>query len=223
MRGHVKEIGSLLADYWYQQPSKGEMVLDLPDQVVFHPSVTREISLGETSSSVQFSSVTQSCLTLCDPMNHSTPGLPVHHQLPEFTQTHVHRVNDAIQPSHPLLLLPPIPRSIRVFSNESTLHMRWPKYWSFSFSIIPSKEIPGLISFRMDWLHLLAVQGTLKSLLQHHSSKASILWRSAFFTVQLSHPYMTTGKIIALTRRTLVGKVMSLLLNILSRLVITFK
>ena len=113
---------------------------------------------------------------------------------------------------HPLLLLPPIPPSIRVLSNESTLRMRWPEYWSFSFSIIPSKETPGLISFRMDWLDLLAVQGTLKSLLQHHSSKASILWRSAFFTVQLSHPYMTTGKTIALTRRTLVGKVMSLLL-----------
>ena len=158
-------------------------------------------------------------------MNHSTPGLPVHHQLPEFTQTHVHRVSDAIQPTHPLsspFLLPPIPPSIRVFSNELTLHMRWPKYWSFSFSIIPSKEIPGLISFRMDWLDLLAVQGTLKSLLQHHSSKASILQRSAFFTVQLSHPYMTTGKTIALTRRTFVGKVMSLLLNMLSRLVITF-
>ena len=124
--------------------------------------------------------------------------------------------------SRPLLLLPPTFPSIRVFSNESTLHMRWPKYWSFSLSIIPSKEIPGLISFRMDWLDLLAVQGTLKSLLQHHSSKVSILQRSAFFTVQLSHPYMTSGKTIALTRRTLVGKVMSLLLNILSRLVITF-
>ena len=123
----------------------------------------------------------------------------------------------------PLILLPPIPPSIRVFSNESTLHMRWPKYWSFSFSIIPSKEIPGLISFRMDWLDLLAVQGTLESLLQHHSSKASILRHSAFYTVQLSHPYMTTGKTIALTRRNLVGKVISLLLNILSRLVITFQ
>ena len=122
----------------------------------------------------------------------------------------------------PLLLLPPIPSSVRVFYNDSTLRMRWPKYWSFSFSILPSKEIPGLISFRMDWLDLLAVQGTLKSLLQHHSSKVSILWCSAFFTVQLSHPYMTTGKTIALTRRTLVGKVMSLLLNMLSRLVITF-
>ena len=135
-----------------------------------------------------FSSVTQSCPTLCDPMNRSIPGLPVHHQLPEYTQTHVHRVSDAIQPSHPgssPLLLPPIPPSIRVFSNESTLCMRWPKYWSFSFSIIASKEIPGLISFRMDWLDLLAVQGTLKSLLQHHSSKASILQCSAFFTVQL--------------------------------------
>ena len=123
--------------------------------------------------------------------------------------------------SHPLLLLPPIPPSIRVFSNESTLSMRCPKYWSFSFSIIPSKEIPGLI-FRLDWLDLLAVQGTLNCLLQHHSSKASILRCSAFFTVQLSNPYMTTGKTIALTRWTLVSKVMSLLLNILSRLVITF-
>ena len=123
---------------------------------------------------------------------------------------------------HPLLLLPPIPPSIRVFSNESTLRMRWPKYWSFSFSIIPSKVIPGLISFRMHWLDLLAVQGTLKSLLQYHSSKASILQHSAFFTVQLSHPYMTTGKTIALTRWTFVGKIMSLLFNMLSRLVITF-
>ena len=122
----------------------------------------------------------------------------------------------------PLLLLPPIPPSIRVFSNESTFHMRWPKYWSFSFSISPSKNHPGLTSFRMDWVDLLAVQGTLKSLLHHHSSKASILRRSAFFTVQLSHPYMTTGKTRALTRWTYVGKVMSLLFNILSRLVITF-
>ena len=175
--------------------------------------------------SVQFSSVTQSCLTLCNPMNHSMPGLPVHHQLLEFTQTHVHRVGDAIQTSHlcrPLLLLPPIPPNIRVSSNESTLHMRWPKYWSFRFSISPSKEHPGLISFRINWLDLLAVQGTLKSLLQHHSSKTSILQRSAFFTVQLSHPYMTTGKTITLTRWTFVGKVMSLLFNMLSRLVITF-
>ena len=129
-------------------------------------------------------------------------------------------------PSHlifcrPLLLLPPIPPSIRVFSNESTLHMRWPKYWSFSLSISPSNEHPGLVSFRMDWLDLLAVQGTVKSLLQHHSSKASTLLCSAFFTVQLSHPYTTTGKTIALTRWTFVGKVMCLLLNMLSRLVIT--
>ena len=123
---------------------------------------------------------------------------------------------------HPLLLLPPIPPSIRVFSNESTLRMRWPKYLSLSFSIIPSKDIPGLISFRIDWLDLLAVQGTLKSLLQHHSSKALIIWRSAFFTVQLSHPYMTTGKTTALIRWTLASKVMSLLFNMLSRLVITF-
>ena len=123
---------------------------------------------------------------------------------------------------HPLLLLPPIPPSITVFFNETTLRMRWPKYWSFSFSIIRSKEHPGLISFRMDWLDLHAVQGTLKSLLQHHSSKASILRHSPFFTVQHSHPYMTTGKTIALTRGTFVGKVMSLLLNMLSRLVITF-
>ena len=161
-------------------------------------------------SSVQFSSVAQSCLTLCDPMNRSTPGLPVHHHLLEFTQTHVHRVGDAIQPSHPGSSPSPpapVPLSIRVFSNESTLHMRWQKYWSFSFSIIPSKEIPGLISFRMDWLDLLAVQGTLKSLHQRHSSKASILWCSVFFTAQLSHPSMTTGKIIALTRQTFVANV----------------
>ena len=122
----------------------------------------------------------------------------------------------------PLLFLPPIPPSIRVFSNESVLHMRWPKFWSFSFSISPSNEHSGLISFRMDWLDLLAIQGTLKSLLQHHSSKASILWCSAFFTLQLLHPYMTTEETIALTRWTFVGKVISLLFNMLSRLVITF-
>ena len=158
-------------------------------------------------------------------MNRSTPGLPVHHHLPEFTQTHVHRVGDAIQPSHSLSSpSPPAPNPSQhqSLSNESTLRMRWPKYWSFSFSIIPSKEHPGLISFRMDWLDLLAVQGTLKSLLQHHSSKASVLWHSAFFTVQLPHPYMTTGKTIALTKRTFVGKVISLPLNMLSRMVITF-
>ena len=158
-------------------------------------------------------------------MNRSTPGLSVHHQLPEFTQTHIHRVSDAS--SHlilyrPLLLLPSIPPSITVFSNESTLCMRWPKYWSFSFSISPSNEYSGLIPFRMGWLDLLAVQGTLKSLLQHHSSKASILWCSAFCILQLSCPYVTTGKAVALTRWTLVGKVMSLLFNMLFSLVITF-
>ena len=153
--------------------------------------------------SVQISSVTQSCPTFCDPMNRSTPGLPVYHQLPEFTQTHDHRVGDAIQSSHPLSSpSPPAlnPSQHQGLFNESTLHMRWPKYWSFSFSISPSNEHPGLTSFRMDWVDLLTVQGTLKSLFQHHSSKASILWLSAFFTVQLSHPYLTTGKTIALTR-----------------------
>ena len=142
--------------------------------------------------SVQFSSVAQSCLSLCDSMDCSTPGLPVHHQLPEFTHTHIHWVGDAIQQSHPLLslLLPPsIFPSIRVFSSESVLPIRWPKYWSFSVSISPSNEYSGLISFRMDWLDLLAVQGTLKSLLQHHSSKPSILWHSTFLMVQLSHQY----------------------------------
>ena len=139
-------------------------------------------------------SVAQSYLTLCYPMDCSTPGLPVHHQLPKFSQTHVHWVGDAIQLSHPLLLPPSIFPSIRIFSNESVLPIRWLKYWSFRFSISPSNEYSGLISFRMDWLDLLAVQGTLKSLHQYHSSKASILQRSAFFIVQLSHSYMTTGK-----------------------------
>ena len=176
-------------------------------------------------SSVQSSSVTQLCPTLCDPTDCSTPGLSVHHQVLEFTQIHVYWVSDAIQPSYPLLspFLPPsIFPSIKVFSNESILPIRWPKYWSFSFNIIPSNEYSGLISFRMDWLDLLSVQGTLKSLLQHHSSKASILRSSSLFIVQLSHPYMTTGKTIALTRQTFVGKVMSLLFNMLSRLVMTF-
>ena len=158
-------------------------------------------------------------------MNRSMPGLPVHRHSrnPPKPMSIV-----SVMPSnhltlcHPLLLLPSIFPSITVFSNESALRIRWPKYWSFSFNISPSNEHPGLISFRMDWLDLLAIQGTLKSLLQHHSSKASILRLSAFFTVQLSHPYTTTGKTIALTRWTLVGKVMSLLLNILSRLIITF-
>ena len=158
-------------------------------------------------------------------MNHSIAGLPVCQQLPEFTETQ--SIKSVMPSSHlilcrPLLLLPPIPPNIRVFSSESALRMRWPNYWSFSFSIIPSREIPGLISFRMDWLDLLAVQGTLKSLLQRHSSKASILRHSAFFKVQISHPFMTTGKTKAFTRRTFVGKAMSLLLNMLSRLVITF-
>ena len=156
-------------------------------------------------------------------MNRSTPGLPVHHQIPEFTQTHVHLVSDAIQPSHPLSSpSPPIFSfpTIRVFSTESVLCIMWPKYWSFSFNISHFNEHPGLISFRMGWLDLLAVQGILKSLLQHHSSKASILRCSGFFPVQLSHPYMTTGKTIAKTRWTFVGKIMSLLFNMLSRLVI---
>ena len=174
---------------------------------------------------VQFSSVARLCPTLCDPVNCSTPGLPVHHQLPKFTQTHVHWVSVAFQPSYPLSSPSspaPNPSQHQVFSSESTLRMRWPKYSSFSFSISPSNEHPGLISFRMDWLDLLAVHGTFKSLLQHHSSKASILRRSAFFTVQLSQPYMTIGKTIALTRRTFSGKVLSLLLNMLPRLVVTF-
>ena len=153
------------------------------------------------------------------------PGFLVHHQLLELAQTHIPQVGDTIQPSHPLSSpSPPALKfpSIRVFSNESALCMWWPKYWSFSFSISPTNEHPVLIAFRMDWLDLLAVQGTLKSLLQHHSSKASILQHPAFFIVQLSHPYMTTRKTIALTRQTFVGRVISLLFNILSRLVITF-
>ena len=149
-------------------------------------------------------------------MDYSMPGFPVHHQLPEFTQTHVHWVSDAIQPFHPLLPPSPLPSiiaSIRVFSNELLLHIRWPKYWSFSFSLSPSNEHSGLISFRINWLDLLAVQGPLKSLLQHHCSKALILRCSAFFMIQLSHPYMTTGKTVALTRWTSVIKVTSLLFN----------
>ena len=155
---------------------------------------------------VQFSSVSQLCLTLCNPMDCSTAGLPVHYQFLELAQTHVRRVCDAIQLSHPLSSPSPpafnLP-SIRVFSSKSVLCIRWPKIWSFSFSISSSSQYLGLISFRLDWLDLLAVQGSLKSLLQHVSSKASILWRSAFFMVQLSHPCMTTGKTIALTRRIL--------------------
>ena len=158
-------------------------------------------------------------------MNRSTPGLPVHHQLrssPKLMCLELVMPSSHLILGHPLLLLSPIPPRIRAFSNESTLHMMWRKYWSFSLSISPSNEHPGLVSIRMDWLDLLAVQGTLKSRLQHHSSKASILRHSAFFTVQLSHPYTTTGKTIALTRRTFVDKVMSLLFNMLSSLVITF-
>ena len=175
-----------------------------------------------SATKVQFSSVAQSCPTLCDPMNRSMPGLPVHHLLLKLMSI------ESVMPSphlilcRPLLLLPPIPPSIRAFSNESVLCIRWPKYWSFSFSISPSNEYSGLISFRMDWLDLLAVQGTLKSLLQHHSPTASILWHSVCFIVQLSHPYMTTAKTIALTRWIFVGKVMSLLFNILSRLATAF-
>ena len=182
------------------------------------------------AGSFQFSSVAQSCPTVCHPMNRSTAGLPVHHKLPEFIQTHAHQVGDAIQTSHPLSSPSPpasSPSQQQGLSSESTLCMRWQKYWSFSYSFSPSNEHPGLISFRRDWLDLLAVQGSLAvqgcwSLLQHHSSKASIFQRSGFFTVQLSHPYMTTRKTIALTRCNFVGKLMSLLFNMLSRLVINF-
>jgi len=166
-------------------------------------------SPSHVGSRPQFSSVTQSCLTPCDPMDCSTPGFPVHQQLPELAQIHVHWVGDAIQQSHPLSSLPPAVFNLSQHQglfNESLLCIRWPKYWSFSFSISPSNEYSGLISFRMDWFYLLAVQGTLKSLLQHHSSKPSVLWCSAFFIVQLSHPYMTTGKTIALTRCSLLAK-----------------
>ena len=173
---------------------------------------------------VQFGSVAQSCPTLCDPMNHSTPGLPVHHN--SWSSLKLMSIESVMPSSHlilccPLLLLPPIPPSIKVFPMSQLSH-EVAKVLEFQLQHRPSNEHPGLISFRMDWLDLLAVQGTLKSLLQHHSSKASILLRSAFFTVQLSHPYMTTGKTIALTRQTFVGKVISLPFNIRSRLVITF-
>ena len=158
---------------------------------------------------LSISSVAQSCLTPCNPMDCSIPGLPVHHQLPELAKTYVHRVSDAIQPSYPLSSLSPPAFSLsqyQGFFSESVLHIRGLKYWSFSLSISPSNAYSGLISFRIDWLGLLAVQGTLKSLLQHHSSKASILQLSFFSVVHLSHPYMTTGKTIALTRQTFVGK-----------------
>ena len=182
------------------------------------------LNKNQQSSTFLFSSVTQSCPTLCDPMNCSTPGLLVHHQLPESPQTHVHQVSDSIQPSHPLLCHSPF--ALHLSQHQGLC--KWvssshevAKILEFQLYISPSSEHPGLISFRMDWLDLLAVQGTLKSLLQHHSAKASILQRSAFFTVQLSHPYITSGKTVALTRRTFVGKVVSLLFNMLSRLVIT--
>ena len=173
----------------------------------------------------QFSSVAQSCLTLCDPMDYSTPGFPFITNSWSLLRLMCIQL---VVPSthlifcHLLLCLPSIFPSIRVFTNESALRIRWPNYWSFSFNITPSSEHPGLISFRMEWLDLLSVQETLNSFLQYHSSKASILWCSAFFIVQISHTYMTTGKTIALTRRTFAEKVMSLLFNMLSRLVITF-
>ena len=172
-------------------------------------------SSDQDNPSFQFSSVAQSCLTLWDPMNRSTPGLPVHHQLLlESTQTHVHWVSDVIQPSHPLLF--PSPPALNLSQHQGLFQwvssIKWPKYWTFSFNISPSDEHPRPISFRMGWLDLLSVQGTLKSLLQHHGSKASILWHSAFFIIQLSHPYMTTGKTIAWTRQTFADKVMSLLI-----------
>ena len=174
----------------------------------------------------QFSSVSQSCPTLCDPMDCSTSGLPVYHQLQEFTQTHAHWVGDAIQPFHPLSSPSPPAFSLSqhqgLFKWVSSSHIRWPKYKSFSLNISPSNEYSGLISFRMDWLYLLAIQGTLKSLLQYHSSKTSILQHSVFFMVQFLHPYMTTGKTIALTRQTFVGKVMSLLFNMLSVIQLQF-
>ena len=183
--------------------------------------VTQDINIVKCFSSVQFSLVSQSCPTLCSPVDCSTPGFPVHHSLLKLMSI------ESVMPSNhlilclPLLLPPSIFPSIKVFSNESVFRIRWPKYWSFSFSISPSNEYSGLISFRIDWFDLLSVQGTLKCLLQHHSSKASILWCSAFFTDHLSHPYMTNGKTIALTRQNFVGKVMSLLFNMPSRLVQT--
>ena len=194
---------------------------NFPQFVVIHTVK----GFGVVNKAVQFSSVAQTCPTFCDPMNRSSQAsLSITNcwSLPKPMST------ESVMPSKhlilycPLLLLLSVSPSIRVFSNESALHIRWPKYWSFSFNISPSNEHPGLISFRMDWLDRLAVQGTLKSLLQHHSSKATILQCSAFFIVQFSHPYMTTGETIALTRRIFVGKVMSLLFNILSKVVITF-
>ena len=197
------------------------------DSLLLEPSGrTFPSSLGIIfPSKIQFSSVTQICLTLCDPMDCSMPGFPV--ITSSWSLLKPVSIESVMPSNHlilcrPLLLLPSIFPSIRVFSNESVLHIRWPKYWSFSFSISPSNEYSALISFRLDWLGLLAVQGTLKSLLQHHSSKASILQHSAFLIVQLSHTSMTTGKTMALTRWTFVNKVMSLLFNMMPRLVIAF-
>ena len=177
--------------------------------------------MSEGSRTCHCCSVTKACLTLCDPTDCSMPGLPVpiFWSSPKFVLIELVMLSNHLILCHPLLLLPSIFPSIRVFSSESVLRIRWPKYWNCSFNISPSNEYSGLISFRMDWLDLLAVQGTLKSLLQHHTSKASILQSSAFFIVQLSHPYVTTGKTIALTRWTFAGKVMCLLFNMLSRLV----
>ena len=191
-------------------------------EVCADPSLSRE---AWQCCDLQFRSVTQSFSALCSPIDCSTPGFPVHHQLLELMQTHIHWVGDAIQ--HlilccPLLLPPSVFPSIRIFSNKLVLCIRWSKYWSFSFIISPSNEYSGLISSRMDWLDLLAVQGTLKSLLQHRSSNASIFWHSAFFIIPLSHPYMTTGKTITWTGQTFVSKVMSLPFTMLSRLVIAF-
>ena len=220
--------------------SENEMVLEnaplLPKKsIVFHENaftgvlgIIVECNNPQSVSEINFwpaTGVQSLCVWLFATL-WTAPGFPVHHQLPEFTQTHLHWVGDAFQSNHLILCCPLLPPSIfpsiRVFSNESVLHIRWPKYWSFSFSISPSNEYSGPISFRMDWLDLLAVQGTLKSLLQHHSSKASVLKCLALFIVQLSHPYMTTGKTIALTRWTFVSKVMSLLFNMPSGLVIAF-
>ena len=225
MHTHTVTVKLILADLWTLQSS---FILSLSSWVHVINQLTASSSLQSLSSpNIQFSSVhslSHVWLFVTPWIAACQTPLSITNSWSSCKLTSI----ESVMPSRhlilccPLFLLPPIPPSVRVFSNESTLHMRWPKYWSFSFSISPSKEHPGLISFRMDWLDLLAVQGTLKSILQHHSSKASILQRSAFFTVQLSHPYMTTGKTIALTRQTFVGKVMSLLLNMLSRLVITF-
>ena len=192
-------------------------------QILFWTKLSLKVMLIEWLDSVQFSrSIVSNSATPWIAARQTSLSITNSRNSPKLTSIKLVMPSNHLILCRPLLLLPPIPPSIRGFSNESTLRIRWPKYWSFSLSISPSNKHPGLVSFRVDWLDLLAAQGTLKSLLQHHSSKASILWHSAFFIVQLSHPYMTTGKTIALTRRTFVGKGMSLLLNMLSRLVITF-